>query len=166
MKYFIAFLFVFVAACSPDNGAHEMAAHDGAAHDMTQKEGIVISDARVRPPLPGRDIATAYFHIQNFGAADQLVSVTSPLSERIELHTHLNEDGVMKMRRVDGVDLPKGEAVMFKPGGLHVMMFGVTMDETVEDAALTLNFKTAPSVTVIAEAGMGQPKNNTEHSGH
>lgn len=162
MKHLFLAVCLCLAACSAENAP--VAGPSG--HAMSMEKGIVISNARMRAPLPGRDIAAAYFHIQNNGEADQLVSITSPVSPRIELHTHLNDNGVMRMRRVEGVDLPAGEAVMFKPGGLHAMMFDVALEEGADEVALTLNYKSAPSVTVIATIGMDIDKPKMDHSAH
>ena len=61
--------------------------------------------------------------IKNDGDKDvKIIKANNPISRATELHTHLNEGGVMKMRPVPGIDIKaKGEAVL-KPGGLHVMM--------------------------------------------
>lgn len=136
---------------------------------LETKGGIEISNAEFRPPMPGRDISAAYFTVTNHGDADRLLAVTSPVSDKVELHNHIHEDGVMKMRRVDGVDLPAGQDVVFKPGGLHVMLFEVTLPEGTEDMALTFDFETAPDVTVIADklakpAHKGHKKD--DHKGH
>ena len=112
--------------------------------------GVEISDARVRPPLPGRDIAAGYFTLESV-KEDRLLAVSSPISTRIELHTHLKENGVMTMRKLkDGVSIPAGEAVEFKPGGLHLMFFDVVLPEDAADIALTFDFENSDDVTVIA----------------
>lgn len=162
MKYLFLVACLCLAACSAENTS----VAEPSGHHMSMEKGIVISNARMRAPLPGRNIAAAYFHIQNNGEADQLVSVTSPVSPRIELHTHLNDNGVMRMRRVESVDLPAGEAVMFKPGGLHVMMFDVTLEEGAEEVALTLNYNAAPSVTILATIGVDVNAEKMDHSAH
>ncbi len=167
MKKIVTLLsFAILAACSPDADTTGEAMPK-AMHDQSAHQGIIVSNAWVRPPLPGRDIATAYFDLTNHNAAaDRLVSVSSGESSRVEIHTHLNEDGVMKMRRIDGLDLPVGEAVTLKPGGLHIMMFETVMTEDQKDASLTLNFENSESVTIIAEVNAsGQPM-KTDHSGH
>jgi copper(I)-binding protein len=35
------------------------------------------------------------------------------------------DGSVMKMRQVDGIDLPAGKAVSLKPGGYHIMLTGL-----------------------------------------
>ena len=54
-------------------------------------EGIEISNARINPPLPGQTTGVAFMRLDNFGEDDRLLSVSSPVSGRIELHTHLND---------------------------------------------------------------------------
>lgn len=159
MKRIIAALtLATLTACSP------AAEHED--HTMAD-EGIVISDAWVRPPMPGRDIATAYFHIENkSGANDRLVSVTTDVNSRTEIHTHLNEEGVMKMRKLDGLDLPKDESAMFKPGGLHIMMFDTALGENDSDVALILSFEKSGALTVIADVKDMAPAKKMDHSGH
>lgn len=162
MKYLIAAaLALTLMGCTPKGDGHM--AHDDGAHD---RAGIVISAATVMPPFPGRDVAAGYFSITNHGAADRILSVSSPITPRAEIHNHINDNGVMKMRKVDGIDLPAGGTVVFKPGSYHVMMFDVTMSEGETDAALTLNFQNAKPLTIIADIeGRGDTKTQ-EHKGH
>jgi copper(I)-binding protein len=47
----------------------------------------------------------------------------------VEIHTHEHDGDLMRMRRVDAIDLPPSERVELKPGGLHLMIFGVTRFE-------------------------------------
>ena len=150
-------------ACSSGEDAHT---NHSTNHASEFASGIIISNARVRPPLPGRDVATAYFTIMNSGPADQIVTVKTPLSERVELHTHLNEDGVMKMRRVTAVDIPENENLEFKPGSYHVMIFGAQIANDQNDVSLTLEFANADPVTLIADIDDGTMSKSMEHEGH
>jgi len=146
-KLLILVAAVTLTGCSGET-SHGEGNNSHAAHQMD--EGIVISSARVRPPLPGRDIAAAYMSVTNHSKTDdKIISASSPVSGHIEIHTHLNEDGVMKMRQVQGVEIKAGETVDFKPGGYHLMMFGVDMGKDQEDIAVTLNYENSPSVTLI-----------------
>jgi len=52
----------------------------------------------------------------------RLVSVSSPVANVVEIHEMVMEGNVMRMRAVDGIDLPAGKAVELKPGGYHVML--------------------------------------------
>ena len=150
-----------LAACSGEMHHGSEGGHSHAGHQMDS--GIVISSAYVMPPFPGKDVAGGFFEITNHGEDNRLISVSSPISETVEIHTHLNEDGVMKMRKIDGLDLPAGETITFKPGSYHLMMFGVDIPDGTEDVALTLNYETGEPITLIVP--IGEPSED-DHSGH
>ena len=134
-------------------------------------EGIEISNARINPPLPGQTTGVAFMRLDNFGEDDRLLSVSSPVSGRIELHTHLNDDGIIKMRRVEGIALPHGEAVELQPGGFHIMLFE-TSAALGDDAVLTLDFEKAEDLTVVApiilrgETDAGSHSKASDHGSH
>ena len=142
--------------------------HAGHDHDTHSHTGghIVISDARVRPPLPGQHIAAGYFQLSS-DQADKLIAVTSPVSPRTELHTHIDDKGIMRMRRVNGgIDIAAGEDVIFEPGGFHVMLFDTDIPADTKDIALTFDFETAPDVTIIADIISGSASYGSDHKSH
>ena len=102
-----------------------------------------ISDAYVRGLIPGRDMSAGFFTFKNSG--DQpivLVGASSAAAERVEFHTSLHEDGMMKMRALENVTVAPGESVTFAPGGNHLMLFGC--DEKVFAAGhVMLNLQSA-----------------------
>lgn len=142
----------------------------GAQDHTHAGEGIEISNARINPPLPGQTTGVAFLQLDNYGDDDRLLSISSAASNRIELHTHLNEDGVMKMRRVDGIVLPHDGAVKLQPGGFHVMMFDTNV-ALGDEIVLTLDFENAEDLTVVAPVVLrGEmtdgDKADGSHSGH
>jgi len=167
MKKFLTLIAVVtLAACSGEMN-HGEGGHSHAAHQMD--EGIVISSARVLPPFPGRDTAAGYMSITNHSKTDdKLVSISSPISGAVEIHNHIEESGVMKMRQVDGISLKAGETVELKPGSFHIMMFKANLPEGQEDVSLTLNYEKAPSVTMIVPIeGRGKDEGyGSNHEGH
>lgn len=93
----------------------------------------------------------AYFILKNNGKkARHLIAASSPLSDRVELHTHIKEDGVMKMRKMkDGFIVKPGETLHFKPAGNHVMLLG--MKEKLKPGAsydIQLQFKDGSKETL------------------
>jgi len=154
---------ISLAACAAEmNHGEGDVSH--AAHQMD--EGIVISSARVLPPFPGRDTAAGYMSITNHSKSDdKLVSVTSPISGAVEIHNHIQEDGVMKMRQVDGIEIKAGETIELKPGSFHLMMFKAELPDGQDDVSLTLNYENAPSVTMIVPLE-GRGGKMDDHSGH
>lgn len=138
----------------------------GGAHTHPS-DGVEISNARINPPLPGQTTGVAFMDLINYGDDDRLLAISSTASDRIELHTHLNEDGVMKMRRVEGVELPHDEPVSLKPGSYHVMMFDADLAMG-DEIVLTLDFETADDLTVVAPVVMRgeMPDGDSEHGSH
>jgi copper(I)-binding protein len=99
-------------------------------------------------PSAGRTGA-AYFTVESRGAADRLVSAATPAAEKTELHSMTMEGNVMRMRQVEGVDVPAGGKAALEPGGLHVMLIGLKAPLKEGDKfPLTLTFAKAGKVDV------------------
>jgi periplasmic copper chaperone A len=55
----------------------------------------------------------------------KVVAASSPVAGVVEIHEMKMDDGVMKMRAIDALSLPAGQAVALKPGSYHVMLMGL-----------------------------------------
>lgn len=55
----------------------------------------------------------------------KLVKATGDVAKVIELHTHIQEGDVFRMREVDSMEIPAEGAIKLKPGGLHIMLLGL-----------------------------------------
>ena len=121
---------------------------------MEAKVGdITVSGAMARFVIAGRPGAV-FLTIDNAGEADRLIAASSPLTGRVELHTHLMEDGVMKMRQIEAIDIAANGKTELKSGGLHIMLFGVdTLPEKGSMVPLTLTFEKAGTVDITAMVG-------------
>lgn len=89
---------------------------------------VVVKDAYARAAGKAAKAGAAFMMIENTGNADdRLVSVSSDVAHRTELHTHKDlGDGVMKMMHVEeGFLIPAGGMHMLKRGGDHVMFMGL-----------------------------------------
>lgn len=135
MKLFIStFIIVFLLIST------NLIAAEKANEDKTK--ALTITNVWAKPNF-GKNGA-AYFTLKNNSKVKRhLIGASSPLSDRVELHTHLHEDGVMKMRQLkDGIIIAPGETISFKPAGNHVMLMG--MKEKLKEGAtypLKLLFK-------------------------
>ena len=120
-----------------------------AAAQEVRAGDIVISQPWSR--AAGQNATGAGFlTLRNTGAApDRLVGASSPAARVTELHTHLREGEVMRMRPVTAIDIPAGQTVTLQPGGLHLMLIGLqaalAQGATVP---VTLRFERAGEVTV------------------
>lgn len=87
---------------------------------------VAIDKPWARATAPGAKVAAGYMVLQNKGAAaDRLIAASSPAAARVELHVHIHEGGVMKMREVPGYDIPAGGSFELKPGGAHLMFMDI-----------------------------------------
>ena len=111
---------------------------------------IVVQNPWARASAAMSGNGAAFMTITNDGTApDRLVSAASPVCEMAELHTHLMEGGVMKMRQIDGVDVDPGTPTVLQPGGLHIMLMQLkTPLKEGGSFPVTLTFAKAGAVTV------------------
>lgn len=88
---------------------------------------LELNDLWIRASVPGQTNGAGYLQIINPGTnADKLISVQSEAATRVELHTVITEDGVAKMRQVQGIDIPVHGDVKLAPGGYHIMFLQLT----------------------------------------
>ncbi len=110
---------------------------------------ISIDHPWARATAQGQANGAAYMTLDNRGAEDRLVGAESTAADRVELHTHMDDKGVMRMRRLDSIDLPAGKVTELEPGGLHLMMLELDAPLAVgEKFPLILTFEKAGKVEV------------------
>lgn len=133
---------------------------------------IMVSDAFARAGSPLAQVGVAYMTLTNAGADDRLIGAHSAVAERVELHTHIAEGGMMRMRKVDYIALPDRAETVLAPGGLHVMLIGLTQPlRAGETLSLTLDFAHAPdqviAVPILAPGAMRHDHSDPHHGqGH
>lgn len=128
--------------------AGSLAASAAPAHEVKQGD-LTIDHPWARASAgPARNSA-AFMTIHNAGKADRLVAAAGDVAERVELHTHLMEGNVMKMRQVEAIDVPAEGMAKLQPGGFHVMLIGLHEPLKEGDSfPLTLTFEKAGKVTL------------------
>ncbi|HEX3497692.1 MAG TPA: copper chaperone PCu(A)C, partial [Stellaceae bacterium] len=81
---------------------------------------------------------------------DRLVAVATPAAAKAELHVTSMDGGVMKMRPIAAVDVKAGAQTEFKPGGMHIMLVGLTAPLKVgQSFPLALTFEKAGKIETI-----------------
>ncbi len=97
------------------------------AHEHIVKAGsleIIHPWSRATPG--GAKVAAGYVTVENKGAApDRLISASAEISDKADIHEVGMKDGVMSMKRVDGIAVPAGGSLTLKPGSYHVMFTGL-----------------------------------------
>lgn len=125
----------------------------GDAVEAMEKHGggVHVADAWMRPTIGSNPNSAAYMTIMNQGKTDDmLLEVRGDVAKAVELHTHIREGDVMRMRKVDGgLAVAAGKGLALQPGGHHVMLIGLTRKLAVgATVPLTLVFKRAGEVKV------------------
>ena len=135
-----------------------------AAHAHTYEKG----ELHVRHPWSrvtpaGAKVGVAYMEIRNTGALpDRLLSATTPVAARVELHLTSHEGEVMKMRQVSGFAVRAGSRLELRPGAGHLMLVDLSRPlKKGERFPLTLRFERAGEIQVeleVQEMGSRHPR--------
>ncbi|RKT32871.1 hypothetical protein BXY70_2221 [Roseovarius halotolerans] len=115
-------------------------------------QDITVNDPYARSSAMMATSGAAFMTItNNSGTDDRLIAAASPVSEKVELHTHKqDENGVMRMIHVEeGLPIAAGETLMLERGGNHIMFLGIEAPfEQGATVPLTLTFETAGEISV------------------
>lgn len=119
----------------------------GATHPKAGT--IVVERAWARASLTAN--GAAYVSIQNTGkSTDHLVGIRTTFAKRAELHTHLMDKGIMRMRPLKAIELSPGAPAVMRPGGNHIMLMGLRRKlKEGEWFPITLRFAKAGEITVM-----------------
>ncbi|QWD40456.1 copper chaperone PCu(A)C [Polynucleobacter paneuropaeus] len=125
-------------------------AFTGCVQAQEAKVGsIKIENAYTRATAPGQQVAGGFMKIENKGAADQLISASSPAAGEVQLHQMSMEGNVMKMGQVKDIVVPANGSVDLKPGGYHIMLMNIKAPlKAGETVPVKLKFAKAGEVEV------------------
>jgi copper(I)-binding protein len=127
---FLLFAGLFLAgACAADDAA------------------IVARDGWLRQPPASESEAAVYVVIENHTAQRRsIVSGTSDIADKVEMHVMTMANKLMRMTPVPKVDIPAKGKATFEPNALHIMLFGlkkrpmagdtVTVDLVLDDGTM------------------------------
>ena len=118
------------------------------AHDY--RAGDIVIDHPWTRAAGANGNGGGFMNLRNTGAqADRLVSAASPVARVVELHTHVRDGDVMRMRPVQDIPVGAGETVQLRPGAFHVMLIGLNAPlQQGTRVPLTLRFERAGEVQV------------------
>lgn len=136
-----------------------------------------LGEVRIAPPFatpapPGVPHAAAYVDITAEGEAPAvLVGARTPASESVELHDMSMEEGVMRMRRVERIEVPAGLTQTMRPGGGYHLMLLDLVAPLVEGERfpLTLEFAELGEIEVevrVRSAQAGSEMADDHHHHH
>ena len=87
---------------------------------------VEIDGAYARASIPNVPNSAAFFVIKNNSDKDiAITSANSDVAEKNELHTHIKENKMMKMMKIEKLVVPAKSSLELKSGGDHVMLMGL-----------------------------------------
>ena len=131
--------------------------------------GVSATNAWVPLAPPNIKVHAGYFDLTNSSSTPRyLVGVTSPVYQDVEIHVSRVIDDVATMEHLAQVEIAPGKTVVFKPGGLHVMLMGPKSKQSVgEEIELTLIFQNGEQLKTRAKVTAAkQMKGDHSHHGH
>ena len=118
---------------------------------LSARAEVTVVRPWVRATVAGQSEAGAFMTIKSTEAL-KLVAASSPVAKRVEVHKMSMEQGMMRMRPVDALDIPANGTVELKPGGFHVMLVGIDKPLTKgEVVPVTLVFQGADGKKISTE---------------
>lgn len=144
-----------------------LAALAGARAHEYKAGNLVIEHPWAKPSLKGVANGAAFLTIRNIGTEDDtLVAARADVSKAVELHTHMREGGIMRMRRVEGgIKVPAGKTVKLAPGGYHIMLIGLKAP-LVKGSKFPLTLEFAKAGEVKTEVWVEQPTEDGRPADH
>ncbi len=87
---------------------------------------IKVSNPYIQATPPVSETTAAYMELSNASDINiTLIDVSIPNFRSAELHNHIHEHGLMKMRRADGIEIKAHGSTILKPGGFHIMLISL-----------------------------------------
>jgi copper(I)-binding protein len=124
-------------------------------------------DIEVRHPWsratpPGAKVGVGYLEIRNKGSQpDRLLSATTSVAKRVEMHVTEHAGEVAKMRQLRAFEVPARERLELRPGGAHLMLVDLVEPlKKGERFGMTLRFERAGEIEVqfeVQELGSRKP---------
>jgi copper(I)-binding protein len=125
-----------------------------------QSSPVTAKEAWVREAPTGRKVTAVFLRLENSGATERhLVRGATEAADTLELHEMKREGGMMRMSPVSRITVPAHGEVLLRPGGLHLMLFGLHRPLAAGDTirvTLTLDDGTRLEVPAEVRSMMGR----------
>ncbi len=130
-----------------------------------QADSIHVMNSYAFETAPGQKNGAVFMEITNRSpVADRLIGASTDVSEIVELHTHIHENGNIAMRQVEAMEVAGGGLLVLEPAGNHVMLMGLKAPlEVGQSVPLTLHFEQAGDIKADAIIqSLSEPAPETE----
>ncbi len=118
-----------------------------ALAQQASTESLEITGGFLRASPKMVSAGAGFMQITSTGPAGRLIGFSSPACAHGELHTHIHDNGMMRMRQVEAIDIPAGGTAVLEPGGFHLMFIDLVQPLSEgESVPVTLMFEQAGTV--------------------
>lgn len=125
----LSFFFILTAvmSCSKGDEPSSSSAETSAGASDQKTSSLNITSGVMKAMPPGQTVGAIYLKIDNLSDKTAVLTyVHSEAAEKIEVHRHIYNDGMMQMRAVPHLTLDPKKNLEFKPGAYHLMAFGMS----------------------------------------
>jgi len=129
----------------------------GATVAAAQSSTVRARDAWVREAPAGRAVTAAFLILENSGAERAVVRGSTDAAETLELHEMRRDGATMSMAPVKSISIPANGRVELKPGGLHLMLFGVKKP-LLDGDSVSLRLQLDDGTTLTVPARVRRPQ--------
>ncbi|MGL5758914.1 copper chaperone PCu(A)C [Plesiomonas sp.] len=132
----------------------------------TVQAEVTIAQPYARATVANANVSAVFLTLFNPESDErQLVSVSSPLAGKVEMHqSSTNTQGVMSMQIVAQITIPPKGTVILQPSGLHIML--LSLHRALPEGTivpLTLTFDNGQQSKVNAVAQTVKPTKQHQH---
>lgn len=132
-----------------------------------QADYITAENPFAREVPPGAPASASFMTLTNSSGDDiNVIQADSSVANVVELHTHTNDDGVMRMRKIEKITIPANGSTELKPGGLHIMLIGphepLKMGQTVK-VTLKLEDGSSKEIAMPVKSLKGMMKHSMDN---
>lgn len=152
MKYLVAIISVVLLLFSG------VKLNDALTGSADEGSGLQVVQAYAYATAARQKNGAVFGTFHNLGSSDiRIISAQADgVAERIELHTHSHDGGIMMMREVEGYDAPSGEILTLEPSGHHIMLMGLKAPLTLGES-FALELKSAAGETLSVNVDIITP---------
>jgi len=150
--------------------SQNVSAHGHASHQNVNKmaENISVNEAWARATFALAKTGAVYMTIHNDSQSDVSLikaSVAPSTAAMTQIHHTIMKDEMMVMQELEeGITIAKGQSISLAPGGLHIMLMGLTGPlKAGESVDLTLYF--SDESTLLTKVPVKDVRGNAMHSG-
>lgn len=129
-----------------------------AVAEPVRKDGLIVEAPWARASIGTSRPAAAYLTIRNEGtSSDVLIGIQTSVAGKADVHTMTMTDGVARMGAAGAVEIPAGNKVELKPGGMHIMLMKLAQPlEKGTSFSMILRFEKAGNIPLtVPVLGIG-----------